>query len=242
MKIFAKVEYLGTNYCGWQIQPNGISVEENIEKVLSKILNQNINIIGSGRTDAGVHAYGQTFHFEADVKMELQRLKYSTNQLLPKDIHIIEFKEVDNDFHARYSAKGKHYRYVINLGEESVFSSGLVCEHQGNVDINKFKESLELFIGQHNYQDFTSKEEDESMFIRNIFKIELIESNNILNIDLYADGFMRYMIRYIIGTSIMVATGKESIDYIKKHLDSKERKIVQYKAPSEGLYLIDVIY
>ena len=122
MKIKAIVEYLGTYYHGWQKQINERSVQEEIEKVLSQILNTPTSIYGSGRTDAGVHAKGQTFHFELNKDIDLDRLLYSSNMLLPSDIHIKSFEVVDDDFHARFSAKKKHYKYLINTGDKNPFN------------------------------------------------------------------------------------------------------------------------
>lgn len=242
MKILAIVEYLGTSYHGWQKQINANSVQEEIEKVLSQILNTEINIYGSGRTDAGVHAKGQTFHFEVNKEVDLAKLLYASNMLLPNDIHIKEMKEVDSDFHARYSAKKKVYEYLINRGDKNPFIFGRTLYYPYPFDINIFKDCLKLFVGKHNFQDFTSKEEDEDNFIREIYSIDVKEDNDIISVKLIGNGFMRYMIRDIIGTSLAVSTNKEDINYIYKHLDSKNREIVSYKASSEGLYLIDVIY
>ena len=242
MKIFAKVEYLGTSYHGWQKQINANSVQEEIEKVLSQILNTEISIIGSGRTDAGVHAKGQTFHFEVNKDVDLAKLKYASNMLLPDDIHIIELKEVDNDFHARYSAKQKHYQYLINTGDKNPFLFNRTLFYPYPFDIVKFIECLDKYEGTHNYQDFTSKEDDEDGFVRTIYSIDVKQEKDSVSIDLKGNGFMRYMIRDIIGTCLAIASGKEDISYISKHLDSANREIVSYKAGSEGLYLIDVIY
>ena len=242
MKILAIVEYLGTSYHGWQKQTKAKSVQEEIEKVLSQILDTETPIIGSGRTDAGVHAKGQTFHFEVFKEVDLSKLLYASNMLLANDIHIKSFKEVSEDFHARYSAKKKHYQYVINTGDKNPFLFGRSLAYPYPFNECLFNECLKLFIGEHSYQDFTSKEEDENNFVRTIYSIEVKKENDLLLVDLIGNGFMRYMIRDIIGTSLAVATGKEDINYIKEHLDSTKREIVSYKAGSEGLYLIDVIY
>ena len=242
MKIKAIVEYLGTNYHGWQKQINDKSVEEEIEKVLSKTLDTEITIYGSGRTDAGVHAKGQVFHFVVEKDFDLDKLLYASNMLLPSDIHIKSFEVVNDDFHARYSAKKKHYKYLINTGDKNPFIYGRTLYYPYPFNVTKLIECLDLFIGTHNYQDFTSKEEDEDGFIRTIDSIDVKQEEDVLSIDLVGNGFMRYMIRDIIGTSLAVASSKEDIAYVKKHLDSKNREIVSYKAGSEGLYLIDVIY
>ncbi|MCR4879506.1 MAG: tRNA pseudouridine(38-40) synthase TruA [Bacilli bacterium] len=242
MKILAKVEYLGTNYHGWQKQIDASSVQEEIEKVLSQIFNKEINIYGSGRTDAGVHAKGQTFHFEVDKDVDLGRLKYSTNMLLPNDIHIISFERVSDDFHARFSAQGKHYQYRINTADKNPFNFNTTYHYPYPLNIALLKVALEGFKGKHNFQDFTSKEEDEDGFVREISDVLLTQNGKELIIDFFGSGFMRYMIRYIVGTALAIASGKEDIKYIKDHLDSSTREITSYKAGSEGLFLIDVIY
>lgn len=245
MRIFATISYKGNNYQGWQKQLNAPTIEEEVEKVLSKILNAPINIYGSGRTDAGVHAIGQTFHFDISKDVDIDKLRYSANCLLPKDIYIKEMKVVDNDFHSRYSAKKKIYRYVIHFGHRDVFNNELEATVLEKCDIDKLKESLTLFIGKHDYSNFTSKEIDESNFIREIYDINTQydnEDNNFI-ITFIGNGFMRYMIRFIVGTCITISQNKENISFIKERLDSdKSRNIVSYKAPSEGLYLLEVIY
>ena len=242
MKIKAKVSYFGKNYHGWQKQDNASSVQEEIEKVLSQILNIDTPIYGSGRTDAGVHAKGQTFHFECRDDVDVERLRYSANMLLKEQIHILSMNIVNDDFHARYNAKGKKYQYLINLGELDPLTSDFMYHYPYKFDESLFKKALALFVGKHNFQDFTSKEEDEDNFIREIYSIEVNRNDNKLEVNLYGNGFMRYMIRDLIGTALAVSSNKEPLDFIKKHLDSIRREIVSYKAPSVGLYLIDVIY
>ena len=245
MRIFGVVAYQGGQYQGWQKQSDAPSVEETIESVFSKILNQDINIYGSGRTDAGVHAYHQTFHFDIQKEdIDLGKLKYSVNCLLPKDILIKELKIVDDDFHARFSIKEKTYEYVIRFGERDVFHYQNEATILVPTDIKKMKECLSLFVGKHNYQNFTSKEEDEAGFVREIKEIKVVfkKEENRMKITLTGDGFMRYMIRYIVGTSLAIAQGKEDISFIKENLDSEKRNIVSYKAPAEGLFLKDVKY
>ena len=245
MRVFGKVAYQGSHYQGWQKQSDAPSVEETIEAVLSKILNQDINIFGSGRTDAGVHALNQTFHFDIEKEnLDLDKLKYAANSLLPKDVFIKELKVVDNDFHARYSIKEKIYEYRIKFGERDVFNYQNEATIPYPTDIKKMEESLKLFVGQHNYQNFTSKEEDEAGFVREIKEISTVyyKEENRLTITLVGNGFMRYMVRYIIGTALAIGQGKEDLSFITDNLDSKERNIISYKAPAEGLFLKDVKY
>lgn len=243
MRLFACVSYKGTNYQGWQKQKSAPTVQSEIEKVLSKILNTEINIYASGRTDAGVHANHQYFHFDIDKDVDIDRLMYSTNCLLPKDIKINSLERVDDVFHARFSAKKKEYKYIVNLKGNNPFNYELNAEMYLDVDDNLLKESLNLFIGEHNFQDFTSKEEDDNNFVRTIYSASFTRSGDQLVISFVGNGFMRYQIRDMVATALMVAANKETIDFINDHLkDKKERDIVSYKAPAEGLYLEEVYY
>lgn len=245
MKILAKVAYKGTNYIGWQVQPKGKSVQGVIEQKLSKILNTPTTIYASGRTDSGVHALGQAFHFEVFKEVELDKLKYSLNCLLPKDIHILSLEFVDDDFHARFSAKSKTYEYRLYLGEESPFNTEYVYTFLRPLDLSRIQNGISLFLGTHDFKDFTSKEEDEDNYIRTIESVDYKYDRNtkVGTLRFKGNGFMRYQVRDMVGTLIAIAEGKESLEYINYHLkENKQREIVPYKAPSEGLYLVEVEY
>ena len=244
MKVLGICSYKGTNYYGWQKQVSFISVQEKIEECLSKVYDSPINIQGSGRTDAGVHALKQYFHFVSEKEKDLKQLAYALNKMLPDDIKIISFTKVDDDFHARYSAKRKIYEYRILLTNKDPLSYDLAYIYPMELNIELFKEALNRFVGTHNYQDFTSKEEDEANFVRTIYSIDLIKENDLLRVVFNGNGFMRYQIRNMIGSAINVANGKESLSFIDNHLkeDKTKREIIAYKAPASGLYLVDVIY
>ncbi|MBO4286137.1 MAG: tRNA pseudouridine(38-40) synthase TruA [Bacilli bacterium] len=242
MKILAKVSYLGTNYHGWQIQPNGLTIQEVIESTLSKILNTPTKIYGSGRTDAGVHALNQAFHFELNKDFDLERLKYSLNSLLPDDVSINSLEKIDDDFHARFSAKKKHYQYRINTLKKNPFLYQTTAYYPYPFDMTKFTQALDLFVGEHNYQNFTSKEEDEDSYKREIYDIKVTIEEDYISVNLIGSGFMRYMIRDIIGTCLAVASGKEELTYITDRLDTDKDMHTAYRASPEGLFLIDVIY
>ncbi len=243
MKVLGICSYKGTNYYGWQKQVGFISVQSKIEEVLSQIYDTPISITGSGRTDAGVHALKQYFHFVVEKEKDLKQLAYAMNKMLPEDIHILSLEKVDDDFHARYSAKRKIYEYDILLKNKEVFNYDLAYLYPMDLDIDLLKESLKLFEGEHNYQDFTSKEEDEGNFIRTIYAIEVNQDNDLIKVRFEGNGFMRYQIRNMVGAAIAVANKKEDISFIKYHLgDKKNREIIAYKAPAVGLYLVDVKY
>lgn len=243
MKIFGTCAYKGTNYYGWQKQVNQVSVQSTIEEALSQIYNTKITIIGSGRTDAGTHAIKQCFHYEIDKEKDLEQLTYALNKILPEDIKIHSLSLVDDCFHARYSAKRKVYEYRLALTNKDPFIFDAAYIYPYEFDLSLFKDALLLFLGKHNFQDFTSKEVDEENFVRTIYDIKIEQSNNQIRVSFEGNGFMRYQIRNIIGTALVVASSKEKIDFIVSHLeDTKVRSIVAYKAPAHGLYLVDVIY
>lgn len=244
MKVLGICSYKGTNYYGWQKQVGFISVQEKIEECLSKVYDSPIAIQGSGRTDAGVHALKQYFHFICDKEKDLKQLAYALNKMLPDDIKIISFTKVDDDFHARYNAKEKIYEYRILLTNKDPLSYDLAYIYPMELNIELFKQALKKFEGTHNYQDFTSKEEDEANFVRTIYSVDVIKENDLVRIVFKGNGFMRYQIRNMIGAALSVASGKESLDFIDNRLkeDKNKREIIAYKAPASGLYLVDVIY
>ena len=243
MKVLGICSYRGTNYYGWQKQVGFVSVQSKIEECLSKVYDTTINIQGSGRTDAGVHALKQYFHYVSDKEKDLNQLTYALNKMLPDDIKILSLTEVDDDFHARYSATKKIYEYRILLTNKDPMSYDLAYIYPMELDIELFKNAIQKFEGTHNYQDFTSKEEDEGGFIRTIYDIEVIKEGDLLRVIFTGNGFMRYQIRNMIGSAINVANRKEPLDFIDNHLkDNKNREIIAYKAPASGLYLVDVIY
>ena len=245
MRVLGQVSYKGTNYQGWQKQIDTPTIQGTIESVLSQILNQKIDIQGSGRTDAGVHAQKQYFHFDLDKEVDLPRLRYSANCLLPKDIFINDLKVVADDFHARFSAKGKIYSYLIRFGERNPFNFEYETNVPYSVEINLLIKALKEFEGTHNFQDFTSKEEDDDGFVRTITSVKTtyIEEARQFLVTFQGNGFMRYQIRNMVGSALAIACGKEKEDFISNHLEEgKNREIVSYKAQPEGLYLVDVNY
>lgn len=243
MKVLGVCSYKGTNYYGWQKQVGFVSVQSKIEECLSKVYDTQINIQGSGRTDAGVHALKQYFHYVSDKEKDLKQLTYALNKMLPDDIKILSLTEVEDDFHSRYNATKKIYEYRILLTNKDPLSYDLAYIYPMELDVELFKKALQKFEGTHNYQDFTSKEEDEGGFVRTIYNIEVIKEGDLLRVIFTGNGFMRYQIRNMIGAAINVANKKEPLEFIDNHLkENKNREIIAYKAPASGLYLVDVIY
>lgn len=244
MRLFAVVSYSGANYFGWQKQPNVLTIQEVIEKEISKIFNREITIYGAGRTDAGVHAIGQTFHFDVEVDhIDLDRFLYSINQMLPDDIKIVDIEEVDPSFHARFSAKSKDYVYSLFLEAKNPFLKDYNYLYPHEIDVEKLKDLLTHFVGEHNFKNFTSKEEDKDDFIRNIYSIDVQREGKCVQIFFSGNGFMRYMIRLIVGTVIHCLEKDLDEKFIDSLLDeNSERNVVSYKAPACGLLLAAVEY
>ena len=240
MRYLINLSYNGNKYYGYQIQNNEVTIEGCIEEILSKILNTSINTVASSRTDKGVHAINQYCHFDYDKELDTNKLTHSMNSMLDGDIYIKSINKVDDDFHARYSVKNKEYIYKINMGEYNPIDKDYILQYNKKIS----KETLDNFIllvsGEHDYRSFTS-DKDKDSYIRNVvidYKIE----DNILILRFYSTGFLRYMIRNIVGLLLEINDGKKSNDDIKFIFDSKSRCSLGSPAPGCALYLNKVIY
>ncbi len=242
-RLVAVISYDGSAFKGYQIQPDSFTIQGEIEKVLKRILQCDVKIYASGRTDRGVHALGQIIHFDVDVEVDAYKLLASVNALLPPSIRFLNIYETSPNFHSRFGAIRKHYRYVICndnvlLPFENNYSL-LIKDYVNEIEINKI---LHIFIGKHNFKNFTSKEEDEDNYLRTIQNITVKRIDNHIYIDFYGDGFMRYMIRMILGTTLAVYFAKEDLNYIKSRLDSEVDEVTSYNISPSGLYLVEVTY
>lgn len=243
MRVLGIVSYKGTRFQGWQKQPTVITVQGEIEKALSQVLNSEVTIFGSGRTDAGVHALAQTFTFDMSKDVDLDKLCFSINRMIDRDIKILSFKQVNDDFHARFSAKSKTYLYKIRLGVKDPFENEYQYIYPFEFDFDLFSKALKQFEGKHCFKDFTSKEEDEDGYVREIYKIVSKKQDNDITVEFTGNGFMRYQIRNMVGAALAVASKNEDLYFIPNHLkEEKIREICQYKAPPQGLYLVKVEY
>ena len=242
MRILMTVSYDGTNFYGYQKQPNKRTVQEEIEKQLTKInSNKKVNISASGRTDRNVHAINQKIHFDMDAK-NINTLRRSLNKLIPDDIYIKDIAIVDDDFHARFSVKKKIYEYKINLGEYNPIERNYVYELNKEVDIDSMIKASKYLIGEHNFRAFTKVDEEKEDYVRNIYDIKFDLKDKFLTITFEGNGFLRYMVRNLVGSLIDVGLKKINVDDIKNILESMDRKKAGLQAPACGLYLKDVIY
>lgn len=244
MRILGITSYNGYLYQGWQKQKDALTIQEEIEKVLSQYFNQKVKIFGAGRTDAGVHALRQAFHFDVSKNdVDFDRAIYSLNLMLPQDIKIVDLKLVDDDFHARYDAKEKLYSYTFSFENKEVFSYEVITTMPYQMDLEIMEKALTHLLGKHCFKNFTSKTTDKDNFIREIFDAHLTVEGNYVTIFFAGNGFMQYQIRYLVGTLIEIGRGRLNIEDLDNLLDEHaKRKIVSYKAPANGLMLVDVIY
>lgn len=240
MRVKGVVSYDGTSYYGFQVQNGEVTIQGEIQRVLSLIMNREIKIFASGRTDRGVHAYKQVFHFDMDENRPLDKLLYALNRILKEDISVLSLQEVDESFHARYSSTGKHYQYKISLKRDPfLLNYAFICYK--NIDLNIVRKGINLFVGKHDFTYFCCNDETEDA-VRTIYKFEVKKEHDFIIFDIYGDGFRRYMVRMIVGTLIALGEGQISLNYIEDRLNLIKKENTSYKAPSQGLYLMEVFY
>jgi len=235
------IEYDGSDFSGWQIQPNQRTVQGVIVEVLNKILTEEVNLIGAGRTDVGVHALAQVASFQTETQLDLKAILEGSNSLLPEDVLIKEIQEVDLDFHARYSAKSKLYRYRIYLKRTALLKR-YVWEVLFPLDLDKLKEATRVIEGQHDFSSFCvakSTKEDNKC---NVIYAKWITRNQALVFEIEADRFLHSMVRSLVGTLVDVGRGYFHPSDFMDILNSRDRKKAGLTAPAKGLYLVRVNY
>lgn len=239
--------YDGTKYKGWQVQPNAVTIQECLEKAVGILhKGERIAVIGSGRTDAGVHAKGQVAHFFSPKKFDLHRLLFSLNGLLPLDIRVKSVEIVDLDFHSRYSAISKEYHYHLHLQKvEDPFLHGYSWHFPWKIDIDLLKKAAHLFIGTHDFTSFANEKHAGSAAknpVRTLYRLDVIEIENGVRLEFEGDGFLYKMVRNIVGTLMDVAIGKLILNDIKRIFEAKDRRKASQAAPPQGLFLMYVDY
>ena len=243
MRFKVVVSYDGTNFNGFQRQKSYRSVEEELEKALAKMHKHDVRITGAGRTDKGVHATHQVFHFDSDLNIDSQGVKKGLNALLDNDIYINDVIEVDEDFHARFSAKEKTYLYKINVGEYNPIEANYVYQLNRDLNVDKMIKASKLFLGEHNFYNFCGYQEDKiKNYVRNITNLEIIKHENTVSISISGNGFIRYMVRMIVAILLEIGLARKDESFIKERLDSLEKKRSNYKVSGCGLYLVNIKY
>jgi len=240
MRYKATVSYDGTNYSGWQIQNDKPSIQECLNKALSKITSQDIKVTGSGRTDGFVHAKGQVFHFDTD--KVFKDIQTSINSQLPNDIFVTSVEKVDDEFHARFSAKWKHYDYLICDDQYDPTKRNYVV-FTNKLNVEKMQETAQVLLGKHDFTTFnaTKKEEIEDQ-VRTIYKIDIQKENGLIRISYFGDGFLRYMVRILSQVLILVGQGKLTKEEVTSMLNACNKEACPYNGQPQGLYLMEVGY
>lgn len=243
MRFLIKFSYDGTAYNGFQSQPGLDTIQDRIEEALKIVNNgKKTNIVATGRTDKKVHALCQYGHADIDVNITEYKLKRALNSNLPDDIHVIETKIVEDDFHARYNVKSKEYKYYINIGEYNPLERNYVFQYNYKLNIERMKEAIKVFLGTHDFRAFVTENKEKENCVRTVTDVDIEQINDKIIITFKGDGFLRYQVRNMVG--ILIKVGEEKIDAteVQRILDSKDRTTGGKTAPAEGLYLTKVNY
>ena len=238
------IEYDGKDFNGWQKQPTKLNIQGTIEQAIKMITGEETNLMASGRTDAGVHAYGQVANFKTNSNIPIEKIAIALNSNLKKSIRIISAEEVEERFHSRLTCKKKTYRYIINNSEfSSAIYRNLETHIPHKLNIEKMKKAAQYFEGEHDFKAFKASGTSSKSSVRTIYKAKVIEMpNNRIYIELTGNGFLYNMVRIIAGTLVDVGVGKTEPEDIKNIIDSKDRSLAGKTLPPQGLYLLNVEY
>ena len=238
------MEYDGTHYHGWQIQAGDITIQETLEKALSLMTGETVRVEGSGRTDAGVHALGQTASFKTDTRIPPEGFQAGLNSLLPEDIVILGCEEVKNDFHARFSAKTKTYQYrIYNQFLPLAVGRQYAWHIRKPLDVPAMTRAAAHLIGTHDFKSFEGAGSPRPHTVRTVLEAGVEKTGDgFVLFDITADGFLRYMVRNLVGTLVDVGTGKIPPERFKEIIEAKNRDLAGATAPARGLFLVAVRY
>ena len=243
-KLKILIEYEGTRYNGWQIQPNGLGIQEVLQNKLKKITKKKITVIASGRTDAGVHAEGQVAHFRTTSLMTPREFLKALNSLLPSDIVVKKVEDVSLDFHAQLFATRKIYRYTL-LNRD--YPTALQCRQAHYIatptlNVTAMRKAAHVLVGRKDFKSFQGSGCSAKTTVREIFKLTVAKKESFIQITVDGNGFLKYMVRNIVGTLIEIGSGKLMPEQMKTILNSKNRRLAGPTAPSRGLCLVKVFY
>lgn len=238
------LQYDGSRYDGWQRQGNTEkTVQGKIEEVLSRLLEEPVEIDGAGRTDAGVHALGQTANFHTERKLDPEELKAALNQFLPEDIGVLRAEEVPERFHSRLNARGKTYRYRVATGEEkNVFERKQIYPLDQPLDVDAMRRGAALMIGEKDFRGFSSMKKTKKSTVRRLESIEIREVSGEVRLEFTGNGFLYNMVRILTGTLLEIGMGKREPESVETIFREKDRNLAGFTAPARGLTLVEVFY
>lgn len=245
-RFFITFAYDGSKYSGYQKQKDKRTIQGEIENALKQINdNKEVTISASGRTDAGVHALNQKAHFDLEIEIEPYKLQKALNSLIPNDIYVKKVERVDSKFHARFNVRAKEYIYKINMGEYDPLEKDYVYQYNKKLDLVEMERAMKYLEGTHNFKSFTKTDEEKEDYVRTISQTNLIrdvKNVNKVTLCFVGTGFLRYMVRNLVGTLIEIGEGKRKSEDILTIISKEDRKEAGKTANPEGLYLKDVFY
>ena len=237
------IEYDGKDFNGWQKQPNKLNIQGEIERAIENITGEKVELIASGRTDAGVHAMGQVANFKTSSNISIEKIPIAINSQVKNSIRIQKAEEVDEKFHSRYNCKKKTYRYVIdNSKYGSAIYRNISYHIPMKLNVNEMKKAIKYFEGEHDFKAFKSSGTSSKSSVRTIYSTNIVTEGTSIGIDLTGNGFLYNMVRIIVGTLVDVGLGKIKADDIPKIIESKDRTKAGKTLPPQGLMLLSVEY
>ena len=247
--IWLTIEYAGTNYLGWQRQPQGLSVQEAIEDALSKITRERVVLTGSGRTDSGVHAIAQAANFKTSSRIGTTELQRGLNSTLPRDISIKSAEEMPENFHAQYDARSKTYLYrVLNSPHRSALERGRAWHVAQRLDLDSMRKAAKFLVGEHDFKAFALTSRSVKTTVRRVHRLDIcdmgrgITGGRVIEFEVEAGGFIKRMVRLIVGTLVKVGKGRLAPEDVKEALRTGNRTPLMRSAPAQGLFLKEVRY
>ena len=242
-RIRLTVAYDGTNYVGWQVQPNGVSIQAVLQEAIEDLVQEKVNVTGASRTDSGVHALGQVVVFDTTRTIPPDQYARALNQRLPRDIVVQSSEEVSPDFHPRYTTVEKTYEYrILNR------RIPLPCERMYSyfvprkLDVEKMREAAKLFVGEHDFTDFSSQRRNTVTTVRTIYECRILQEGDIITLRIRGNGFLYNMVRIIMGMLLKVGVGQKSIEDIQRAFDCPQGRAAAPTAPACGLTLVEIKY
>lgn len=237
------VSYDGTAYVGWQVQPNGVSVQAELERALYELTNERIRVEGSGRTDSGVHARAQVAHFDTQARMAADKFAIAMNMHLPSDIRVLYSEECADSFHARFSAKNKQYTYTLQVSQHADVFSRYTSLHLHIVpDFERMQQAASVVVGTHDFAAFKCSDSTMENTVRTISESYWTKQGSLWVYSVTGTGFLYNMVRILVGTMLEIGSGKRPVSDMQRALDSKDRKFAGATAPAHGLCLTRVSY
>lgn len=243
MRVKLTVAYDGTDYCGWQVQPNGVTIQEKLNEAVSDLFGQEIRTIGASRTDSGVHALGNVAVFDVDTRMPAEKIAYALNERLPHDIVVQASEEVADDFHPRFTKTRKVYEYrILNRTFPDPILSRYTYFYHRRLDAELMNDEAQALVGEHDFTSFASIKSQTDSFVRTIYEITVNRTDDVITIHIEGNGFLYNMVRIIAGSLILVGSGQRGRGFIAEALGRKDREAAGPTAPPQGLMLMRIDY